>query len=190
MICDGNSRTQKETGDCKPRLRGRYSSVRYQQDRLEEFPNRANWFRENWGAANVGGAVHRPISGRSTDSACQETGNRDATSHPQAAPVRQFLRKNSVNGWRFSTRFRASRSTRIAWARVRAKLYFAFGGLHRIDTCSLDAVDSQRPHDNITIAKKVHKFNRFDDFSPTHGTLRRRGGSENLTLLKAGGPQV
>lgn len=105
MICDGNSRTQKETGDCKPRLRGRYSSVRYQQDRLEEFPNRANWFRENWGAANVGGAVHRPISGRSTDSACQETGNRDATSHPQAAPVRQFLRKNSVNGWRFSPAF-------------------------------------------------------------------------------------
>jgi len=87
------SETKSEISDCKPRLDDRDLSLRDQQERLEEFPNRANPFRRNRGAANVGSAVPPPVSGRSTDSFCQETGNRGASSHSQAAPGKQVSQK-------------------------------------------------------------------------------------------------
>jgi hypothetical protein len=173
-----------EVGDCKPRLKDRDLSIKDQQVRLEEFPNRANRFRRIGGAAIVGSAVPSPVSGRSPDSVRQETGNTGASSHPQAAPDVQISRKNLAIGMRHRLVLERegqpqSHPNETAFnSSVRSMAY--------IDTCSLGAVDTQGPHDKIEMAQKVRKFNRFDDFSPTTRALWRPAGSVGLRSSEGG----
>lgn len=141
-----------ETTDCKPRHLERNSSARNQQERLAEFPYRENRFRGFWGAAIVGGAVRPPVSGRSTDFVCQETSNRAAGSHLQAAPDRQLWRTTFESGMRH----RPVRG-RIAHPDSRQRGTAANSTLRSrayIDTCPSRAVDTQRPHDKIKMAKR------------------------------------
>jgi hypothetical protein len=173
-----------EGRDCKPRLRGRNSSVRDQQVRLEEFPNRANRFRRFWGAAIVGSLGSAPVSGRSTDSVCQETGNTGANSHPQAAPDRQVSRRNIAVG--MSHRLLLARHGQPESRRPETALNSTLRSRAYIDTCPLRAVDTERPHDKIERAKRYMNSIGSMISPPLDRTLRQPAGSVGLKSSAGG----
>ena len=156
---------------CKPRLQGRNWSVRVRQDRLEEFPIRENRFRRIGGAANVGGASRSPVSGQTIGAFCQETSNRSASSHPEAAPDAQLGREKSSSRRSVHPR-RPHQADAVAMGCASEPNSTLCSGAYA-NWCSLAAVDTQRPRDKIKKAQKVRNFNRFGDFSHTDRSHRR-----------------
>ncbi len=185
MIASGKRCGEGEFEGRKHRPPGAFSSVLDQQHGPAEFPNLENRFLGNPGAANVGGPPQTLVTGRCCGCGCQETGNRKASSHPEAAPDEQLSFGSFRTRDRMTADFR--RDGRAPSVEHRSLRNSALATGACMERCSWAAVDTQRPRDNIKTAQKVRNFNGFDDFPPTGRSHRRPDGSVELESSLGGG---